>query len=190
MSVEYSARKRWRSSLARNGEERRHPTVALLDVHVLPDPQLAPVDGDGGKFPVRDGDAVGDLFLVERDALRMVVAAHEVEIHPADDPRLVGLEAEQARRDRVGVGEDAVSVDAVDAVARALDEHAISRLALGERVGDLLALRDVARHHGHTVLDAYDLVPEPSGIPRPILDLELFLERLPGLDDAHDPREE
>src|SRR5262249_576471 len=81
--------------VARHGEERRHPAVALFDVHVLPDPELATIDADGGKFPVRDWNPLGHLPLVESDALLMVVAPNELEVHATDDTAVIRTAAKE-----------------------------------------------------------------------------------------------
>ena len=99
-------------------------------MHVLADPQLATVERDRRELPVGDRNALGHLLLVQRDALLVIVAANELQIHPAHDAAVVGAAAEQARRDRVRVDEHAVRIDAIDPVAGAFDELTEARLAL------------------------------------------------------------
>ena len=171
--------------VACDGEQRRHRAVALLDVHVLADPQLAAVDRDDREFPVRDGNSLEHLLLVERDALLVMIASHELEIHSARDPGFV-LAPHEPRRDRVRVEEDAVRVDAIDRVAGALDELMEARLTLRERVVDLPTFGDVARRDRDAVVDADDLVSQPAHVAGVVLEAQFVLERLAGLDHLHE----
>ena len=119
--------------VAGDGEERGHFPVALLDVHVLANPQLAAVERDRRKFPVGHRDAVSHLPLVERDTLVVIIAPDKLQVDPADDTRLARRKPEEPRRDRICIGEHPARVDPVDAIARALDKVPKARFGLEQR---------------------------------------------------------
>jgi hypothetical protein len=169
--------------VACDGEERGDLAVPLFDVNVLADPEVAPVGGEDRKFPVRDGDPLGDLSLVQGNALLVIIAPNELQIHVADDALVVGTAPHQPRYGWIRVQEDAVGVDPVDRVARALDQLMKARLALGERVLDLLALRDVPRGDREAVIHAHHLMADPANVAGIVLVSNLVLDRLSRLHD-------
>ncbi len=80
-------------------------------------------------------------------------------------------------------------VDAVDTVARALDEMAEPGFALEQRLLDVPALGDVARRDRDAILDAHGLMADPPLLAALVLDLHIVVERLAGLDDLDELRE-
>ena len=108
-----------RGDVARHRLHAEHPLFPY-QLHVLPQPELAPVAGDRRKLPIGIRDLLAELFRVELGCLLVKVRPDQVEeVH---SQKLVLRVPHAADRHRICVGEESIGVGAVDDVVRGLHE--------------------------------------------------------------------